>query len=380
MNRISIITLVITCFSVVAFNTHSFAQCNGDAALCDKRYDEVVYVTTHNGFNYSPNFQLPNQSFPVSQQMTDGVRAFMLDVYNVFGTPTLYHGTAILGSEPLEDVLIDIKDFLVANPNEVLTIIFEANITASEMEAVFVSSGLTPYLYTQTLGQPWPTLQQMIDLDQRLVVFSDLDDAGPGQEWYHYMWEYCVETDFSNKSRADFSCEFNRGDSVNSLFILNHFITDQLSGTGELDSSVIANSNPYFINRANQCMAEKLKLPNFLTVDFYDVGDVFATKDQLNANYVSVENITGNRMSMHVFPNPATNVIRISLEEALVKDLNLSVRDLTGRIVVSYEDAKWSNGYLEISQEEIGQGLFFIELWQGMDLIGIEKVVLNSAN
>jgi len=380
MKRISTLVHVIACVGVFVFNSHSFAQCNGDSALCDKRYDEVVYVTTHNGFNYSPAFQLPNQSFPVSQQMTDGVRAFMLDVYNVFGTPTLYHGTAVLGSEPLEDVLIDIRDFLQANPNEVLTIIFEANITASEMESVFTSSGLNSYLYTQTMGQPWPTLQQMIDLDERLVVLSDIDDAGPGQEWYHYMWDYCVETDFSNSSQADFSCDFNRGDSINSLFILNHFITNQLSGTGELDSSIVANSNPYFINRANQCMAEKLKLPNFLTVDFYDVGDVFATKDQLNTNYVSVENIEKNTASMLVFPNPATNVVRISLDEGPVKNLSLYVRDLTGRLVASYLEPELSNGFFEISQEEIGQGLFFIELRQGMNLMGVEKVILTAAN
>ncbi len=266
MRRLLKLIQILVLLGLLLNSETGYAQCNGDVALCNKRYDQVVYVTTHNGYNYSPAFQLPNQSYPISQQMVDGVRAFMLDVHDVLGTPTLFHGFVALGSEPLEDVLVDIRNFLQANPNEVLTIIFESNISASDVEAVFASSGLNPYLRTQPLSEPWPTLQELIDADERLVVFSDVDDSGPGQEWYHYMWDYCVETHYANSSRADFSCDFNRGDSANSLFILNHFITNPLVGTGELDSSIVANSNPYFIDRANQCMAEKGKLPNFLTV------------------------------------------------------------------------------------------------------------------
>ncbi|HIA06291.1 MAG TPA: phosphatidylinositol-specific phospholipase C domain-containing protein [Flavobacteriales bacterium] len=376
MNRVFILNQTVFLVGLLLFTEAGYAQCNGDVALCDKRYDQVVYVTTHNGYNYSPTFQLPNQSYPVSQQMVDGVRAFMLDVYDVFGTPTLYHSLIALGSEPLEDVLIDIKDFLQANPNEVLTIIFEANISASDMETVFTSSGLNSYLRAQPLGQPWPTLQQLIDLNERLVVFSDVDDGGPGQEWYHYMWDHCVETDYANNSQADFSCDFNRGDSVNSLFILNHFITNQFTGTGELDSSIIANSNPYFLNRANQCIAEKGKLPNFLTVDFYDVGDVFDTKDQLNANFVSVESVGKETLQMSVFPNPSTHSFKISLTGANSRDLRLEVRDLAGRVKASYQGNEVVNKSLEIYGNKIGKGMFFIELWQHRELLAVEKIVL----
>jgi hypothetical protein len=355
-----------------------YTQCNGDVALCNKRYDQVVYVTTHNGYNYSPAFQLPNQSYPISQQMVDGVRAFMLDVHDVLGTPTLFHGFVALGSEPLEDVLVDIRNFLQANPNEVLTIIFESNISASDVEAVFASSGLNPYLRIQPLSEPWPTLQELIDADERLVVFSDEDDSGPGQEWYHYMWDYCVETHYDNSSRADFSCDFNRGDSVNSLFILNHFITNQLAGTGELDSSIIANSNPYFIDRANQCMAEKGKLPNFLTVDFYDVGDVFDTKDELNANFIAVEDVEPEMLQMSVFPNPSSRTIKISIWGQDAWAWRVDVRDLHGRLKASYTDYEEVTGGLEIPVSQIGQGVFFIELWEHQELLTVEKIVLLS--
>ena len=359
-------------------NSNLQAQCNGDSSLCDKRYDQVVYVTTHNAFNYGPTFQAPNQSFPVSQQLSDGVRAFMLDVYDWLGTPTLYHGIIALGSEPLEDVLIDIQQFLQANPTEVVTIIFEANISASAMATVFTSSGLDPYLHTQTFGQPWPTLQEMIDVDQRLVVLSDVDDAGPSEPWYHYMWDYCVETHYSNSSRADFSCEFNRGDSVNSLFILNHFITNQLAGTGELDSSIVANANPYFLDRANLCKAEKAHLPNFLTVDFYDVGNVFDTKDSLNANFipVGIEEPLVKRFRFNVFPNPTSGNIQLSMDMVDKDDITVQIRDVTGRILLNTSLSS-KKDIVEISASQMGKGIFFIELKSASELLGVEKVILQ---
>ena len=40
----------------------------------------------------------------------------------------------------------------------------------------------------------------MINAGGRLVVLSDTDDAGLGQGWYHYVWDFAVETHFSNNS------------------------------------------------------------------------------------------------------------------------------------------------------------------------------------
>jgi hypothetical protein len=216
----------------------------------------------------------------------------------------------------------------------------------------------------------------LIDADERLIVFSDVDDSSPGHEWYHDMWDYCVETNYANSSRADFSCDFNRGDSANSLFILNHFITNPLVGTGELDSSIVANSNPYFIDRANQCMAEKGKLPNFLTVDFYDVGDVFDTKDELNANFISVEDVESEKLQISIFPNPSSRTIKISVQGKNAWTWRVDLRDLHGRLKASYTDYEVENNGLELPVGQIGQGVFFIELWEHQELLVVKKVVL----
>lgn len=262
--------------------SQTFSQCNGFPELCDKRFDEVAYLTTHNAYNAGDEgFTFPNHNFGLTDQMNYGVRGLMLDVYDDGGIATVYHSTNILGSQPLSSNLAEIKNFLDANPTDIVTIIFECYIDANMMEQSFTDAGLIPYLHTQTLGNPWPTLQNMIDAGGRLVVLSDEDDAGPGQEWYHYVWDFAVETGFSNSSPSDFSCEFNRGDSINDLFILNHFITS-IVGTGSEPDAQVVNAYDFFYPRAVLCMNEKQKFPNFPTIDFHEHGEPKRVVDSLN--------------------------------------------------------------------------------------------------
>jgi len=258
----------------------------------NKQYSECIFVTTHNAYNYKGDFQYPNQNFPVSQQMIDGVRGFMLDVYMKDGEVTVYHVYPTLGNQPLLGILKNMKSFMEQNPNEILTIIFESYVSSAEIDTVFNQAGLLPYLYEHPLGQQWPKLQEMVDSRKQMVVFSD-KYGGSQLGWYHYVWNYTVETHFSNLSTSDFSSAFNRGAPGRKLFILNHFITHP-QGVGLEDSAKVANANPYLISRCLQAWNETGKIPNFLTVDFYDQGDVFETAAILNNYYTVSGTITAN--------------------------------------------------------------------------------------
>ena len=260
----------------------SHAQCNGSLDLCSKQYNEVAYLTTHNAFNSDQDGLLfPNQTYNIASQLNDGVRGLMIDVYNdLFGTPVVYHSIIALGYIPLSDIFNDIKIFLDNNPNEVITIILECYVTANDIEDEIKQSGLSNYLYTHNTA--WPTLQNMINNDNRLVIFSDVDDASNSQNWYHYVWEYAVETHYSVGNINDFTCDFNRGDPLNDLFIFNHFVTDASLAYGLYNESNDVNANPFFINRALNCQAQTNKFPNFVTVDYYELGDGLAVVDQLN--------------------------------------------------------------------------------------------------
>ncbi len=259
------------------------SQCNGSFQLCDKPYNEVAFLTTHNAFNCSEdNFQFPNQTYNILNQLNAGVRALMIDVYDNSGTPMVYHSFSILGSIPLQDIFNDIKSFLDLNTNEVVTLILECYTDANSIENVLQQSLLNNYLYSKDSQSNWATLDEMITSNKRLIIFSDQNDASTSQSWYHYVWDYAVETHFSVSDINDFTCEYNRGDSTNDLFIFNHFLTDDLFGYGLYNESLNVNSNPFFIDRVTGCWQSKNKFPNFLTVDFVELGDAQTVVSQIN--------------------------------------------------------------------------------------------------
>ena len=261
----------------------SYSQCNGSPILCLKKYNDIAYLTTHNAFNSDQDgFLFPNQTYNIASQLNAGVRGLMIDVYNHFGTPTAYHTIFALGTIPFANLLLDIKSFLDNNPNEIITIILECYVTANDIENEINQAGLINYLYTHNHNIGWPTLQNMINNNNRLVIFSDVDDANSSQLWYHYIWDYAVETHFSVSTINNFTCNFNRGDSINDLFILNHFVTDANLGYGLYNESNDVNSNPFFITRALDCQNQTNKFPNFLTIDFYELGDGLDVVDELN--------------------------------------------------------------------------------------------------
>ena len=310
-----------------------YSQCNGSNLLCNKKYNEVAYLTTHNAYNSSEdNFSLPNHNYNITSQLNDGVRALMIDVYDLFGTPSVYHGTSILGSAPFLDYLIDIKTFLDLNPNEVVTIILECYISSNDIENELTQAGLMNYLYAHDPSNSWPTLQTMISNNERLVIFSDVDDASATQSWYHYVWDYAVETHYTNHSQNDFSCDFNRGDSINDLFILNHFVTNSVLGTGDETQSAIVNANPFFINRVLQCEQEKNKFPNFITVDFYELGNCLDVVDQMNGIITSIDpEKTSLSEMIKVFPNPSSSNFSLEIHNKVKPPLEIKILDPQGR-------------------------------------------------
>lgn len=253
--------------------------CNGSVDHCGRRYDQVAYATTHNAMaNAQDGFRSPNQAYNLPTQLFDGVRAFMLDTYEYEGQVQLCHADcAFFGHRPLADALVELREFLDTHPREVVTIIFEAYASAEATEQVFIDTGLIDYAYVQPAGEPWPTLEEMIAANQRLVVFTDRDRGA--LPWYLYVWDYAFETPFSFEKPSDLSCNPNRGSPDNSLFILNHFLT---RGVGHPNLAKQINFNPLFRERALECGAANDRLPNFVTVDFYDIGDVLNVVTELN--------------------------------------------------------------------------------------------------
>ena len=239
----------------------------------------MVYPTTHNAT--SLGLLIPNQDRTIEEQLHDGIRGFMIDLWYWKGQVYTCHRFCELGGEPLLGVMQTFERFLKNNPNEVVTIIFENYVSGSDLEQIFIESGLLSYTHTQIQGQTWPTLRQMIQSKKRLVVFKEFEDEGPA--WDMLVWKYAVETPYSYTSIDQFTCEFNRGRPENSLYILNQFITVALFRRTANES---ANQFDNLMHRAHQCFEEKQKIPNFLTVDFYSTGDLLIAARKLNEDFI----------------------------------------------------------------------------------------------
>jgi hypothetical protein len=267
--------------------------CNGHRELCAVAYDEVRNVTTHNAMSNAADGWLgPNQTHDVPTQLAAGVRGLMLDTYRA-GDPNgvgstqvpgvdpdtayLCHAYCALGSQPLVEGLGEIREFLEADPGAVVTLIIESYLDHDLTAAAFDAAGLTPYAHVHA-GGPWPSLGEMIDAGDRLVVLQDRA-VDPAYPWLMNVWTHSFETHFSAATPEDFSCAHNRGTPANDLFILNHFLTE-IFGSPTLATQV--NGNPFLLDRARSCEAFHGTAATFVTVDFFEIGDVAAAVAGLN--------------------------------------------------------------------------------------------------
>jgi hypothetical protein len=259
--------------------------CNGDPDLCNLRYNEAVYPTTHNSFNYeigTTQFNFPNQDYDVARQLRDGIRGFMLDVYESGGDLVCYHGNAFLGSEPLSVILGHFKDYFAQDSACVVSIIFETDVTGAKIQTAMENAGLINYIHTQPLGQDWPTLGDMIKNGKQLVVFTENQSQAGTPEWFHYAWGHIVDTPYDYGSRSEFTCDYNRGTDGNSLFLINHWISLPLLGTGIKDSAKAVNQYDVLYDRVLGCMNSHDRVANFIAVDFYKQGDLLKVTGDIN--------------------------------------------------------------------------------------------------
>ena len=213
----------------------------------------------------------------MTKQLEDGIRGMLIDTHDWMGDLYLCHSICEIGSQLLVDGLGEIKTFMDANPHEVITLIIQDGISASETEMAFQQSGLIEYVHVHPDGTAWPTLRMMIETGERLVVTAERE--GPPPAWYHHVWDLSWDTPYSFSNASEFSCSENRGSSTHDLFLLNHWIENPLATE---DLSIIANEKQLLLGRARRCMQEAGQIPNFVAVNHYSIGALFEVVDELN--------------------------------------------------------------------------------------------------
>ena len=103
----------------------------------------------------------------------------------------------LIHQQPAVNVLKEIQIFLGANPSEIITIFIEDYVTSPKgLTKVFDAAGLRKYWFPVSAmpknGGNWPTLDNMIQKNQRLVVFTS-KSAKEASEGIAYEWRYVVE-------------------------------------------------------------------------------------------------------------------------------------------------------------------------------------------
>lgn len=269
--------VLLGCLNTEAHDTGVDMGCNGARALCDRPLDAVTMLGTHNAMSSAERGWVPpNQTHAVPRQLTDGVRGINLDTHEWDGSLWLCHGLCELGAQPLVEGLEEITDFLNANPREVVVITFQSGISEEDTVWAGEAAGLGDLAYHHTLGQPWPTLNALIEANTRVVIFG----SGGEHEWLMAQWEHWVDNPYSAQEVSDFACNVDRGDpQTATLFNVNHFITNPVALESHAEQ---ANTHAQLSQHALDCWTQRGQRPNQVLVDFYDIGAGLAVVAELN--------------------------------------------------------------------------------------------------
>lgn len=166
----------------------------------------------------------------------------------------------------------------MARPTGFLILVIEDYAEPGEIEAAFKRHDLLQYAYTGPSRGPFPTIREMVEANQRLIVMGEHNTGG--LPWYHPAFEMMQETPYTFHTPAEFSCRSNRGDKSSPLLLMNHWI--ETTPSPKPANAVIVNAEAFLIARARECEKERGKLPSVIAVDFAATGDVVRAALVLN--------------------------------------------------------------------------------------------------
>lgn len=275
--------------------------CNGHPELCDRKYGNITSIGAHDSFAYSSSpFALARtQEVDVATQLRLGVRLLQAQAHMDRKELHFCHTScALYNGGKVKDYFGNVKHFLDRHPNEVVTIIIAnpKNVSAAVWQPVFESSGIADMVYVPPQSpmtrEDWPTLREMLDAGKRLVVFID---KGADEKKVPYLlpefpnvWEDAYDPD-----DISFPCKVDRTSGPlapsQQLYVINHNLNVNFMPIGrgiklpDRLNSPRVNSIYSIADHAHHCAAlVNDQLPNFVLVDFVNVGHAVEAVARLN--------------------------------------------------------------------------------------------------
>ncbi|XP_077211515.1 PLC-like phosphodiesterases superfamily protein [Tasmannia lanceolata] len=265
-------------------------------------FNKYSWLVTHNAFSIVdapsltgvPRVTFYNQEDSVTNQLRNGVRGLMLDMYDFEDDIWLCHS---LGGKcynftafvPAINTLKEVEAFLTENPSEIVTIIIEDYVHKPKgLTKLFTDADLLKFWFPLSQmpvnGRDWPTVTDMVANNHRLLVFTS-DASKEADEGIAYQWGHMVENDSGDGGVVQGSCP-NRKESqplqsrTAALFLQNYFPTFPTESEACKEHSI------GLMELIDTCYkAAGNKMPNFLAVNFYmrsDGGGVFDAIDRMN--------------------------------------------------------------------------------------------------
>ncbi|KAI1393784.1 PLC-like phosphodiesterase [Hypoxylon trugodes] len=283
----------------------STTACNNSPDLCGRSYSNVTHMGAHDSSFLrdasTSNSIAGNQFFNATVALDAGIRLLQAQVHDKNGVIELCHTScSLLDAGPLQDWLATIKTWMDDNPNEVVTLLLvnSDNKDVAQFGTVFAGSGIDKYGYVPS-GNEWPTLQEMITANTRLVSFVASISANTQYPYLLNEFDHVFETPFEVTSLSGFNCTLDRPSSQASagaavqaglLPLMNHFAdnllaasimvpnVDNITVTNSPSTSTIGNLGLH----AHNCGSEWGINPVFVLVDFFNEGPSIQTADNLN--------------------------------------------------------------------------------------------------
>jgi hypothetical protein len=311
--------------SASAVNT---TACNGFEALCDEPFDQVVIPATHNSMSIADGtWFLAEQPKDMVDSLDDGIRGLLVDTW--YGEPTadggaltsdkslaaaeaeltatygqdvvnsirrtidrvrrsesvgppepyFCHTVCEIGATPMTPTMQRLNDWMDAHPREVIVLFIQDSVTPADTAAVLEKTGLADKAYVHPDGAAWPTLQEMIDSNKRLVVLMENEGGGDQYPYLHQGFDLVQDTEYTFKTAADFDCSLKRGQPDSPLFSVNHWLA---SFTKLISSAEEVNVYDVLKPRIDECEIERGRKPSMIAVNWYDRGDLFRVVNELN--------------------------------------------------------------------------------------------------
>lgn len=313
--------------------------CNGHRELCERTLPEVTLPATHNSFSAAdyPRWLFAQHERGIAAQLEAGIRGFLIDTHwgrrapdgrvatdlgddanasrreyvREFGAEAvdaalrvrdsiggyspetgpraiyMCHRFCELGARLLRTDLEAMRDFLLANPHQVVVVINQnEGVGPKEFARVVDESGLGDLVYRGPTDE-WPTLAEMIRSGERVVMLAEKPPFGR-VPWYREAYAVAQETPYTfnrpaqliDRSLLPRSCAANRGPADAPLFLVNHWI--DTSPAPRPSNAAKVNARGPLLRRARECARLRDHRINLLAVDFFKTGDVIGVADELN--------------------------------------------------------------------------------------------------